>query len=145
MKLEQLYKSIITEAFNDSFPYTVGVKSDMSERYFFDAGPYEMEVYVSGFDGPIPVVGFYPANTYNHDSTAAFAASGVNPVKVFSTVFTILKKSDLVKKAGNVFDMEVNKSENSRMSLYKRMANRYAKKTQDVDSRGKYLTLRVWF
>ena len=145
MKLEQLYESILEEAFNDSYPFTVGVKSSLSERYFFDAGPYEIEVYVAGFDDPIPVVGFYPAGTYNNDATSAFSGAGINPVKVFSTVFAILKQSPLIKKAGNVFDMEINKSEKSRVSLYTRMAGRYAKKYEDLGVDKGYHTVRVWF
>jgi hypothetical protein len=145
MKLEQLYESLLEEAFAESYLFTVGVKSNMSERYYFDAGPYEMEVYVSGLDGPIPVVGFYPSGTYNNDATSAFAGAGINPVKVFSTVFAILRQSALIKKSGNVFDMEINKSEKSRVSLYTRMASRYAKKFEDLGVDKGYHTVRVWF
>ena len=44
-----------------------------------------------------------------------------------------------------VIDMEINKSEKSRVSLYTRMAGRYAKKYEDLGVDKGYHTVRVWF
>lgn len=136
-------EQLLVEAFNVSYPYRIGSRDALSERYYFDAEVYEMEVYVSGFDGPIPVVGFYPSNTFDHSATGSFSKSGINPVKVFSTVMKIISRSRLIQKSEGVFDIEMEKSEKSRISLYRRMATRYAKRVEDLGITAGQHTLRI--
>jgi hypothetical protein len=128
MNIDQLYTTL-TESFDKGYPWSVSRRAPTKELYYIDL-PDGHEIAVNIVytkENDLPEVEF-TSTDYNPDDifamTGGLVEKGINPIRVFSSVVEILKVSPMIRQYKG-FIMYANKSESSRVGLYKRMLSRF--------------------
>lgn len=136
MHVDQLYQSI-TESFNNGYPWEHSTKTQRSEKYFIDLPDgHELAVMIvktPKYDKPEVE---FTSTDFNPDDVFAMTGNlvdkGINPIRAFSSLIQIMKQSPLIKVSGG-FIMFANKSEVSRVALYKRMLSKFGYRYTNFD------------
>jgi hypothetical protein len=137
MKFDDLYQAI-TESLDSAYPWSHSTKSNNKELYFIDLpNGHEIAVNMIVERGkPKPEVEFTSTDYDPEDIfkiTGTFARDGMNPIRVFTALVQVIKQSQLIKKH-NGFVMNAYKAESSRVSLYKKLLNKFGLKFTTADN-----------
>ncbi|WGH49673.1 hypothetical protein [Alishewanella phage vB_AspM_Slicko01] len=129
MKIDDLLENLLVESFDKGYQWSKDNGSARSEQYSIELpNEHEIIVTITKYGGhPEPEVSFTSTDYNERDVfaiTGTFAKSGINPIRVFSSIIEIMKSSSIIRTHGG-FYMEANKNEQSRLKLYQRMLRKY--------------------
>jgi len=148
MKINELYQTL-TENIENGFRWKVVSKNNDIEKYkIYTEYNKDFDVFIkrgnATFDFEPEVI--FQSIEDNHDSrddvTGHFAKININPVRVFSTIITIISKSQMIKNE-RVFYMLVDSYNIKRLNLYKRMLSKHSTKFKEYNV-GKQTQLYVF-
>jgi len=128
---------IVLEAFDKSYTWEPSSMGPRSEKYFIDLPTgHEIAVTIVLEKGKEKPEVEFMSTDYDpediHKMTGTFAKEGINPIRVFTALIEILKKSALVSKHRG-FTMSALKSEASRVDLYRKLLTKFGYKFTTYD------------
>lgn len=109
----------LLEAFESPYLYAKSVSSPNAERYIVETRVGVYMVDIRKGESGVPEVSFSDHSRLS-DINNSFANKGLSPIRLFSTIIDIIRKSSVVRYSGSFF-FTATGGEASRIRLYERL------------------------